>query len=107
MPIPFGYTRGNGDPSERLAWLKETIEAIEDAYGSGADSVSYPNAGAVENLSRADMESRLRQLYVQYAQLTGDAELLRQVQANPRFIRLVGTIGYRQPGAAGNWGNFR
>lgn len=104
MPIPWGYTRGNGDPEARKAWLKETIETIEDAWTSGAASVSYPNAGAVENLHRADMESRIRQLFVQYAKLTGDAALMAEVRMNPRWIRLIGMVGYTSPGASGGWG---
>ncbi|WP_375453456.1 hypothetical protein [uncultured Methylobacterium sp.] len=102
MPIPYGYTRGA--PGERVAWLKEAIEAIEDGLATAAQTISYPNAGDLATLSRVDAEMRLRQLYVQYAKLTGDDDLLRQVQNNPRFIRMVGTFGYSRPGAAGGWG---
>lgn len=102
MPIPYGYTRGS--PAERTAWLKEAIEAIEDGLATAAQTISYPNAGDVATLSRVDAEMRLRQLYVQYAQVTGDDELLKQVRNNPRFIRGIGTVGYQSPGASGPFG---
>lgn len=101
MPIPYGYTRGN--TAARIAYLKESIEAIEDGYTAGSDVIEYPNAGRMEQLKRADAEGRLRQLYVQYAQLTGDASLLAQVQTGPRFVRVVGTPNYH-PGAYGPYG---
>jgi len=105
VPIPYGYTRGTpGDPSERIAWLKEAIEAIEDGLATAAVTIQYNDAGQLQTLGRLDAEMRLRQLYVQYAKLTGDDELLRQVQNNPRFIRGIGMIGYRSPGASGPFG---
>ena len=102
MPIPYGHTRGSA--AERIAWLKEAIEAIEDGLAAAAVTIQYQDAGQMQMLNRLDAEMRLRQFYVQYAQLTGDAELLRQVRNNPRFIRFVGTLGYESPGASGPFG---
>jgi len=92
VPIPYGYTRGN--TAARIAYLKESIEAIEDGYTAGSDVIEYPNAGRLEQLKRADAEGRLRQLYTQYAKLIGDKDLLAEVQTGPRFVRVVGTPNY-------------
>lgn len=102
MPIPYGHTRGSA--AEQIAWLKDAIEAIEDGLGAAAVTIQYNDAGQMQTLNRLDAEMRLRQFYVRYAKLTGDDELLRQVQNNPRFIRMIGTIGYTAPGASGPFG---
>lgn len=76
--------------STRIAYLKETIKALEDGYDSGALVLEYSNAGRLEQCNRIDYEARIRQFYVQYAKLTDDAEFLKQVQNNIRNVRVVG-----------------
>lgn len=100
MPLPLGFTRG----ADRVPWLKDAIEAIEDGYVSGAEDIEYPNAGRMVSLKRTDALSRLHELYVQYATATGNAALLKECQRNPRFIRVVGTPGYTGNQFGNGWG---
>lgn len=105
MPIPFGYTRGKRlGASARIEWLEEAIEGLEDGLRVPGDRVSYREAGEVQSLGRNDALTRLQQFYVEFAKLTGDAELLAMVQQGPRFVRVVATVGYRSPGILGGWG---
>ncbi|MEL6061855.1 MULTISPECIES: hypothetical protein [unclassified Methylobacterium] len=94
MTLPIGYTRGE----KRVQFLREAIEAIEDGLATAAGRISYPNAGEMDTLSRADAIARLRLLYATYAQVTNDPVLAREASTGATLIRVISGRGYRGGG---------
>lgn len=101
MSIPIGYTL---PPEERKAFLVESIRGLEEALATAADRISYPNAGDLEPISRAEAIARLRLFYSQLARVTDDKALAAEVNTGPRFLRVVGQKGYRGGIYGGRYG---
>lgn len=70
----------------------EAIKALEEGVANGAVSIQYPNAGAIQLVSRSEATMTLRALYRRLDEL--DGKVTAERHGGLRFIRTIVRTGY-------------